>query len=443
MKRKGYLFRRGKKGTWQVQIVVDGETITKSTGTTSKREAKKFRDEFIRPYALGDMRDTLANIKGRLTATETELANAEAERSSPPLSVAHAWEAYERAGNRREIGAMTMKNYVSYWEAFSGWITSKHPKVTAVRDVTFSICEDYWQHLIGQKLTGRTCNAHRAFLRSFWNVLSDKANLSSNPWAKIAKRDEHPQGRRPLTVEELRSVCRTASGELRLLLAFGLYLGCRMGDAACMDWGCLDMVRREIRYIPRKTARKNPDPLLIPMHPELFAILSETPSRKRKGYVCPEMAKRYASRGADGVSDVVQKHFKACGMDTTGERTGAGVRRRVSVGFHSLRHSAVSMLRDAGAAQSISQAIVGHSSAEVHALYSHADAAAMRRAVDTLPAVLSENAVAALPPSETDMPPTPPVLVKIRRLAESMNGKTWKKNRDEILKLAQGEGAKT
>ena len=54
-------------------------------------------------------------------------------------------------------------------------------------------------------------------------------------------------------------------------------------DAACMDWGNVDMERRLIRYTPRKTARKKPDPLLIPIHPELYAVLSETPPAKRRG----------------------------------------------------------------------------------------------------------------------------------------------------------------
>lgn len=35
-------------------------------------------------------------------------------------------------------------------------------------------------------------------------------------------------GQRPLAVEGLRHVCRTAKGELRIMLAFGLYLGCRL-----------------------------------------------------------------------------------------------------------------------------------------------------------------------------------------------------------------------
>jgi len=204
-----------------------------------------------------------------------------------------------------------------------------------------------------------------------------------------------------------------------------------MGDAACMDWGNVDMARGLIRYTPRKTARKNPDPLLIPMHPELHAILGDTPPSKRKGPVCADMADRYARRGADAVSDLVQAHFEACGIVTTGERDGAGVRRYVAAGFHSLRHSAVSLMREAGAAQSISQAIVGHNSPEVHQLYTHADEHALRRAVTALPAVLEDTP--ALPAGETVTVP----VAKLRELAERLTRRNIDEVRSELLELAK------
>ena len=197
-----------------------------------------------------------------------------------------------------------------------------------------------------------------------------------------------------------------------------------------MDWGNVDMERRLIRYTPRKTARKKPDPLLIPIHPELYAVLNETPPGKRKGPLTPDMAERY-QRHQGLVSNVIQEHFEACGLTTTGERNGAGVRRYVAAGFHSLRHSAVSFLRQAGAAQSISQEIVGHSSADVHALYTHTDEDALRRAVATLPAVLGDKPAPALPPAKLiDALP-------IRTLADKLNVKNWQTVKKELLKLAK------
>lgn len=127
---------------------------------------------------------------------------------------------------------------------------------------------------------------------------------------------------------------------------------------------------------------------------------------------------------------LVQAHFEACGIVTTGERNGAGVRRYVAAGFHSLRHSAVSLMREAGAAQSISQAIVGHNSPEVHQLYTHADEDALRRAVSALPAVLTDKPAAALPPAKEAFDPE-----RVRALAEKLTGRNWRTVKEQFLAL--------
>jgi len=422
-KRTGYLIRRGKVyyATWKVA----GKRFMQTTGKRDRREAEKELHRIMEPFVAGDEVTTLQNIAAKIEGRKVEIAQLEDERN-PPLSITQAWDAYERAGNRREISPVTMRNYDCHWQTFTRWLAKNFPDVKRLREVTFPVCEKYKEHMTGLKVTGRTFNAHRSFLRSFFSILTDKARLTENPWAKIAKRDEHSIGRRPLTVEELRRVCQSAKGELRIMLAFGLYLGCRLGDAACMDWGNVDMDRRLIRYTPRKTARKKPDPLLIPIHPELYAVLSETPPNKRKGPVTPEMEERY-QRHQGVVSHMIHEHFEDCGLTTTGVRNGAGIRRSVVTGFHSLRHSSVSFLRQAGAAQSVSQAIVGHNSPEVHALYTHTDEDALRRAVATLPAVIGDTVALALPPAK--MIDAVPICATL----EKMNGKNWRTVKKELL----------
>ena len=428
-RRTGYLLKRGKVyyACWHV-----GKKLhMKTTGKRNRDEATVELNRIMEPFVVGDEIQVLQNIKAKIEGQSEHLTELE-DAANPPLAVADAWLAYDRAGNRKEITDGTMRNYDCYWTAFTRWLAKSHPEATRLREITFPICEEYKEHLTAAKVTGRTFNAHRAFLRTFFNILADKARLTDgNPWAKLAKRDEHPMGRRPLTVEELRRVCRAAEGELRIMLAFGLYLGARLGDAACMNWGSVDMARRLIRYTPRKTARKNPEALLIPMHPELFAILDETPTAKRKGPVTPDMARRYTEKGQGPVSALVQKHFERCGITTTDERPGAGVRRRVAVGFHSLRHTAVSLLRQAGAAQSISQALVGHNSPEVHELYTHQDEDALRRAVHALPAVIE------------DKPPEPSRDEKLIALLRGLTAKNARKVKVEALKLMGIQATRT
>lgn len=387
--RTGNLFKRG--SVYYLRYTVDGKVIVQrlmdeqDNPVLKLQDAEKLRARIMAPLRVADRKVALETIAARIGGVEATLAKMESE--TPALKVADTWTAYSSAGNRKEIGAQTLRNYECCWQAFVSWLQDRHPKIVELRAVNFEIAEAYRNHLIARKLSGRSVNGHRACLRLVFNALTERARLTGNVWAKLAKRDEHTQGRRALTVAELRAVCGKADGELRVLLAFGLYLGCRLGDAACMDWGSVDLVRRIVTYSPRKTARTDEEALQTPIHPELHAVLSEIPVNRRHGPVCPSMAERYEAHGAEAISGMIQDHFKACGLATCEDRRGAGVRRRVVVGFHSLRHTAVSLLRDAGVAQSVSMAIAGHSNSAVHDLYTHTDAEAMRRAVAALPAM--------------------------------------------------------
>jgi integrase len=191
-----------------------------------------------------------------------------------------------------------------------------------------------------------------------------------------------------LTVEELAKVTADLTGEMRVLFALGIYTGLRLGDCVMMDWGSIDLARRVIITIPRKTARTGRE-VEIPIHPVLFAILTETPSYRRKGRVLPETASTYARDGS-AVSKQIQAIFERAGIETV--KTAAGYSRNVAVvGFHSLRHSFVSMMGNAGAPLALVQSIVGHSNPMMTQHYFHARTDALSNAVNALPALMGDT----------------------------------------------------
>ena len=55
--------------------------------------------------------------------------------------------------------------------------------------------------------------------------------------------------------------------------------------------------------------------------------------------------------------------------------------------FHSLRHAAVSWLRDVGVSESIAMGIVGHDSKSVDRAYVHSDPERMRTEINKLPSL--------------------------------------------------------
>ncbi len=184
-----------------------------------------------------------------------------------------------------------------------------------------------------------------------------------------------------MTAAELTAVCKSATGELRPLLAVGLYCGFRLGDAVTLAWEGIAPNLSTITRLPGKTAYKG-EALTIPVHPALRAILAELP--RGTGPVMPGLAARYA-KDKGGVAKIIRKHFEASKIVTT--EAGPGRMRAASVvGFHSLRHCFVSIQARAGTPESITRAMVGHASPMVHAIYQHANGEDTRKAIAALPA---------------------------------------------------------
>jgi integrase len=62
------------------------------------------------------------------------------------------------------------------------------------------------------------------------------------------------------------------------------------------------------------------------------------------------------------------------------------------ISFHSLRHTNVSLLKNAGVSDAVAQDLVGHESAEVSRLYTHIEDKTKRRAVNKLPVIGERSA---------------------------------------------------
>ncbi len=435
-RRTGNIFRRG--NVWWIKFMVDGRLIRESLQTTDKEEADKLRAEKMRPFMAAARVDALAIVKSKLDDAKTEV-EAIHDEQNPPTTIAAAWDAFFKSPNRPDSGSVTLEAYQLQWEAFIRWIKSNHPAIQQLRQVNQEIAEEYAAHLTAKGITANTFNKHICLCALVFSVLAKKARITQNPFAKpppgertgIQRKRLRTQHHRELTTEELIKVCQSATGELRSMLAMGLYLGARLGDAALMDWGCVDLIKGEIRYTPKKTARRSGKTLKVPMHRVLIGILNETPPANRKGYVHPDLANLYTTQGPTAVTGIIRNHFERCGIETN--RAGNGVRQSTVASFHSLRHSAVTLLREAGAPLSVTMAIVGHSTLAMHDTYSHAGEAALKKAVESMPAVIGNRTQpAALPPAGHDWRP------QVLALADRMTARTWKAVQKEMRALAGG-----
>lgn len=380
------------------------------------------------PITTGDEASVLKSITGKLEDRKAELAKWEDEKH-PPLIIGQTWHEFLASPNRPDSGDSTLRQYEFQWQAFADWMKEKHADLSVVRDVTKEISEEYATSLNQGKFSSSTYNKHLNLLTLVFRVVKHKARLTGNPWEDIQRKRIVANSRRELTIDELRKICQTATGELQTLLALGIYSGLRLGDCATLRWGEVDLPRGMIRRIPNKTARRNSKPVIVPIHPILNEMLSVTPLDQRREYVLPEMAATYIHR-TDMVTDMVQKHFKACGITLHKPGTGVdGKRAVIEVGFHSLRHTFVSFCRESNAPLAVVESIVGHSNPAMTRHYTHVGELAAGRAVAALPAVIGD----AKP--EQAKRPEGEILSELETVVKTISAKNWREKKATLLEM--------
>ena len=423
-KRSGHLFKRN--GIFWLRWTVNDKRSARSLETRDKREAESAAAKHMDPIRAADEVETLRSIKGRLEAAEVTAASL-ADEVNPPLTLAQAWAAYVEAENRPQSGPRTLSDYEGYFFRFAAWMKTEKPEAALLRDVTHADAAAFVRHLAGLKLSGNTVNKNLAFLKTLFHTLREPGKITANPFDEIARRKQVTMSRRPLTIEELKKIIETATGELQTLFMLGTFTGLRLGDAATLRWDETDLARKIIRRIPNKTARTGA-PVILGL-PEI--LVRHLDGLKRRGpFVMPGIAREYAG-DCSPLCNKIQAHLKNCGIETTKPGTGPGTgKRAVTVaGFHSLRHSFVSLHAQAGTPQAILQKMAGHSNPMMTEHYTHINEAAALSAAAALPAILGEaKPVRALPPAA--------LAARVRALAERLTAKNAGKVRAELLALA-------
>src|SRR5262249_30547574 len=194
--------------------------------------------------------------------------------------------------------------------------------------------------------------------------------------------------RRAFTLPEIKRILKACGDnvEWRGLILFGLYLGQRLGDLAKLTWRTVDLDSGEIAFTTRKTGRR----IVLPLVQPLVDYLSVLPaSDNPNAFIFPHAAsaKRTAS-----LSNQFREILADAGLvePRKHEKTKQGrdqAREPSEISFHSLRHSAVTMLKAAGVSDFIAREIVGHESTAVSRQYTHLTTDDKRSAMQRLPDV--------------------------------------------------------
>lgn len=202
--------------------------------------------------------------------------------------------------------------------------------------------------------------------------------------------------RRPFTLKEIERVLAVADDEWRSMILCGLYTGLRISDVAKLAWNHIDLQKREIFIRVQKTGKS----LVLPIAPPLAEHFESLPSSDNPR--APLHQKAFSIWEKEGRTGRLGNQFSeilaTAGLrDATTRKStgkGRGARREgQELSFHCLRHTAITLLKEAGIPESVVMAMVGHSSKEVSAKYTHVGKESLENAVAALPSLLKRASI--------------------------------------------------
>lgn len=382
------VYRRG--NTWYAQWYrADGKRApAKSTGTDKKREAQRIAAEF-------ETKDRKEQEVGPAIATKfTEILGRAAAEASAGKLTPHKAEEYLL--EIRQTADPDFKR-ITLAEHLTAWVADQQKRVSDSTDGGYRNMRDTVKKTLGKKADqplqefthtqalkllhdlkeGRTAATANLMFRSFRRALHQAVrakHITDNPAVGVPPLPEDDSvEREPFSAQEVAILIENApSEEWKGCILIGAHTGLRIGDIVKLTPKHIEDGQIVIRPAKTKRQRKT---VRIPLSQPVMDWMAgkeqffPTLSTAKKGTLSTWFA-----RLMDSVKEQVPKKGKNGGTRS----------------FHSLRHSFTSWLADADIQADVRQKLTGHSSAGIHAGYTHHDKALLD-AISKLPELIPDQ----------------------------------------------------
>lgn len=236
------------------------------------------------------------------------------------------------------------------------------------------------QRMGEEGLAKRTTQLVFATMRAIWNhARANKLVTSDCPTQEIKLGKINNARNRtlsPTEAQELLSAIKLLDEKAWAFTLACLHTGGRLGEVSRLTWGHVNMIERYITLVHTKTGK----PRAVPLTATLFALLQAMPKGNKLDLVFTN------SSGMQWIA--MPANFRKA-LSTLKLNEGVTDRKERLV-FHSLRHSAASMLLDAGEDIRTIQEIFGWSTLAMLQRYTHPTAQKKQRAMGSLDTKLKQ-----------------------------------------------------
>jgi integrase len=362
----------------------NGRRVKRSTGETLPKKAQKIADEYEK---VARTKQTVRTVRSTISSLAQEIWGVAVTTQSLREHI-HAWLEEKRS----DAAASTIEFYEKSAAKFLGFLG---PAADEPIDQLEKEHVRKFKAEISKTLAAKTVNHHLKLLRMVFRAARRDGLIDDDPaeFVDTIKREKRSV-RRAFTVEEIGRVLKCCEGEWRSIVICGLYTGQRLADLACLRWSNVDLDKKVVTLITRKTDRK----LTIPIAPAFMSHLKTLPfAADRNTPVHPQAAAVVGKQGRVGTLSnqfsaiLVKAGFRdASSLKKQGTGKGRQAKRELNeLSFHSLRHTAVTLLKEAGIPAAVVMEMIGHDSEQMSEHYTHVGSEALKKAADSLPDVTS------------------------------------------------------
>ena len=373
----------------EVRIGAPDDAAIPMSSRDARRLAERIADQF-EDAARAAAQDKFSQTQARKTiASIYALGNTDKLPGSTVNEFLDAWLV------RKELEAdpNTHEKYSNVVDKFRAALGAK-----AKRDITSVTAADImkFRDELAQRLSPGTVNVALKIIRSAFGQARRDGLVDVNEAERVTtlKRRADSFERRPFTLEELKRIIEAADKEWRGMILFGLYTGQRLGDLAALTWANLDLQRQELRLVTEKTTRRQIVPLALPLVRYVATLPSsdapDAPLFPRAHATVARLgrASQLSNQFGDLLASVGLAKKKSHHADPKTSKGRSSRRQLNPLSFHSLRHTATSLLKRAGVSDAVAMEFIGHDSKTVSQQYTHIDAATLKTAVAKMPDIM-------------------------------------------------------
>lgn len=377
------LYKRKESPNWYCKFSdADGKRVSANTGCTQKREALKQAkrleaDALTTRAQTRDLQSKYALIleaaardaqAGDLTLARAETLlhrlRAYANPSFRELRLDEWMDEWLDECSSKKGSASTQKGRREAWGRFKRALgANAQMKLSEIQPKNIRRALD----TVATKVRSSTANLDLGHIKRALQQAADDGLINESPARRIkALKTTDKTLRIHFEPEEVRRLIDNAPDEMAGCVTIAAHTGLRFGDV--VELKSSNIVGTDLHVKTAKTGAV----VRIPMSPPIIAWTSA-----RKGALFPELSAMSKSARAMRFGALMKKAGVPAEVELP---TGETAKRS----FHSLRHSFITWLAEADVHSDVRQALSAHSSASIHANYTHHDES-LKKAVGTLP----------------------------------------------------------